>query len=65
MGILSVQVDIKLKWGLYIIIINEKAALLLFIIGRISVLLWGVSLAKLKLIYSIIMKSVILYGVGV
>jgi hypothetical protein len=43
----------------------EKALALLLATGRISSLTWGASLAKSRLLYQIMVKPAILYGVGV
>jgi hypothetical protein len=59
--ILKMQIDIKLKWESHVRKIQKKMITQMFILIRFTIFIWEVCFKKIKHVYNVVVKSIIIY----
>ncbi len=59
--VLSVQFDIKLKWDSHVKKIQNKMITQMFALIKLTIFIWDVCFKKIKHVYSVVVRSVIIY----
>jgi hypothetical protein len=59
--VLSVQIDNKLKWNAYLRSVQKKMFTQILILSRLIAFTWETCFSRIKLIYSTIIRSIIIY----
>jgi hypothetical protein len=59
--VLNVQIDIKLKWKSHVRKIQENMITQIFVLIRFTIFIWKICFKKIKHVYNVIVKSIIIY----
>jgi hypothetical protein len=58
---LRVQIDNKLKWDAHLRSVQKKMIIQILILSRLIAFTWRACFSRIKLIYTIIIRSIIIY----
>jgi hypothetical protein len=59
--VLSVQIDNKLKWNAHFRSVQKKMITQILILSRLTTFTWKACFSRIKLIYTTIIRSIIIY----